>query len=424
MNVKGKNLALQSSRDAAREARNRSVRSSIPLLTLEAQIKRNLRRHLAALGFKKDEHGLLRPPQLSKDCFRFLHQAQRNQRLLREAIFVKKNWTKFKKYFADGTDVQPKSILPRLELIDADTWQSDLFRLASLTWSVPVSQGYGRRLRFLVWDDSNGKLIGLVALGDPVFNLRVRDAWIGWTLKQREQRLVNLLDAYVLGAIPPYNMLLGAKLIACLLRTSDVKDLFARRYGRTKGIISNKRKKAQLCLITTTSALGRSSIYNRVRLQGRDVFVPIGYTSGWGHFHIPDSLFEKMRDYLKGASDTYANNHRFGDGPNWKLRAVRKALSKVGLDPDLMRHGIARQVFVCPLAANAQEYLKGKAKAPNFSDLGSANEVAAQALARWIVPRAERRPEFREWQRDELVQALTPMRVVEKEVRATAVAIR
>ena len=77
--------------------------------------------------------------------------------------------------------------------------------LASLTWSVPVSNGFGRRLRYLVWDESNGKLMGLIAIGDPVFNLAARDKLIGWTSKDRNSRLVNIMDAYVLGAIPPYN---------------------------------------------------------------------------------------------------------------------------------------------------------------------------------------------------------------------------
>lgn len=39
------------------------------------------------------------------------------------------------------------AIAPLLELIEVGTWQSDLFRLASLT-SVPVSADYGRRMRF------------------------------------------------------------------------------------------------------------------------------------------------------------------------------------------------------------------------------------------------------------------------------------
>lgn len=382
----------------------------VPLLTLEAQIKRRLRRHLTNLGFTKDDKGLLQPPEVSKKCFRLLHQAQRNARLQEEANFIKANWPLLKSHFADGADVVPEAISPRLELIDANTWQSDLFRLASLTWSIPVSQGYGRRMRFLVWDDANRKLIGLVALGDPVFNLRVRDHWVGWTLQERERRLVNVMDAYVLGAVPPYNMLLGAKLVASLIQTKEVKDIFARRYGKTKGIISNKRKHAELCLVTTTSALGRSSVYNRLRLNGANIFESIGYTSGWGHFHIPDSLFAKMREYLEGANDAYADNNRFGDGPNWKLRATRKVLSMVGLDPDLMRHGIAREVFVCPMAKNAKRVMCGKSKMANYSKLKTVKEVAEQAIARWVVPRAERRPEFRAWQRENLEAMLKPVR--------------
>jgi hypothetical protein len=83
-------------------------------------------------------------------------------------------------YFASGTDIDPSLISPVLKRISSDTWESDLFRLASLTWSVPVSNGFGRRIRYLVWDEHNDKLIGLIAIGDPVFNLSVRDNLIGW----------------------------------------------------------------------------------------------------------------------------------------------------------------------------------------------------------------------------------------------------
>ena len=43
-------------------------------------------------------------------------------------------------------------------------------------------------MRFLVMDQSNGKLMGLFALTDPVFNLQARDNWIGWTTEDRRQR--------------------------------------------------------------------------------------------------------------------------------------------------------------------------------------------------------------------------------------------
>jgi len=109
--------------------------------------------------------------------------------------------------------------------------------------------------------------MGIIALGDPVFNLKARDDLIGWNSKDREKRLVNILDAYVLGAIPPYNMILGGKLISCLVRSREVRDDFARKYGKARGIISRKKKGAQLAIITTSSSLGRSSCCGRFSIR-------------------------------------------------------------------------------------------------------------------------------------------------------------
>lgn len=376
------------------------------ILTFDRHIRHRLLGHLNSLGFVQTADGGLCPPNESKTALRAMHRLQREERLLSEQQFVADAWLRLQHHFADGSDVTPSLISPRLELIEANSWQSDLFRLASLTWSVPVSQGYGRRMRFLVWDDSNGKLIGLIALGDPVFNMRVRDQAIGWDVRDREKRLVNVLDAYVLGAVPPYNMLLCGKLIAALLRTREIKRAFSKKYNAYRGVISEKRKHASLVLITTTSALGRSSVYNRLTLGGVKYLRPIGYTSGWGHFHIPADLFELIRKFLSARDHKYADNNRFGDGPNWKLRAVRQALSLLGMNQDLLRHGIQREVFLCQLAQNANGYLRGTAKSPRYSGLKPVREVAEMAKERWILPRAHRNPAFRFQQASELQQIL------------------
>jgi Domain of unknown function (DUF4338) len=160
------------------------------------QIHSKLRAHLDELGFIESEDGRLLPPDSSKDGLRAMHRLHRAERLSAEALFLKDAAPRLLHNFANGNEVVPSKISPRLQVVQSDSVESDLFRLASLTWSVPVSQGYGRRMRFLVWDDSNGKLMGLIALGDPVFNLRVRDQLIGWTAAQRGQRLVDLMDAY------------------------------------------------------------------------------------------------------------------------------------------------------------------------------------------------------------------------------------
>lgn len=186
--------------------------SVVPAFTPEALIKRKVRAHLRKLGFDKSNDGSLRPPSESKDTVRALHADQRKAGLKAHRAFVQEAFPRLKKYLAEGRDIDPQKIAPELELIDAGTWQSELFRLASLSWSVPVSNGFGRRLRYLVWDRANKKLIGIVAIGDPVFNLKARDDLFAWDVKDRAKRLVNVLDAYVLGAVPPYSMILGGKL--------------------------------------------------------------------------------------------------------------------------------------------------------------------------------------------------------------------
>jgi hypothetical protein len=375
----------------------------LPLLTLESQIKRELRKHLKTLGFRKDGTGALVAPSDTKDAVRDLHSVQRSELLSQNQEFVARRWPLLQRHFAEGSEIVPERIAPRLELVASDTWQADLFRMAALSWSVPVSAGYGRRMRWLVWDNANDKLVGLIALGDPVFNLRVRDEWIGWSVEDRRARLVNVMDAYVLGAVPPYNALLGGKMVACLVRTTDVKDAFSAKYADSQGIISEVCKRPKLCLVTTTSALGRSSVYNRLSLDGTAYFRSIGSTAGWGHFHIPDQLFALMRRYLAQKKDDYSHNHQFGDGPNWRLRAARKVLSMLGFHPDLLRHGIQREVFVCPIAANAQKILTGEGKRPNYTSLRTVSQVGELSRERWLVPRAGRRPEFRAWSREQML---------------------
>ncbi len=144
----------------------------IRLSSREANLKKKIRRHLRALGFQKMADGALNKVKGSgKDVIRALHSSQRHDRWEANRDFLAQRAPALIKYFASGREIEPTNISPVLERIYADTWQSELFRLASLTWSVPVSNGFGRRLRYLVWDAHNEKLIGLIAIGDPVFNL-------------------------------------------------------------------------------------------------------------------------------------------------------------------------------------------------------------------------------------------------------------
>ena len=378
----------------------------IELRAREARLKRKLRSHLKSLGFHRSSDGTLIPPALDKDSYRSIHRHQRSTKLDAHREWIELKEKTLASYFASGREVEVRAIRPRIELVAGGTWQSDLFRFAGLYWQIPISEGYGRRLRFLIWDSSNEKLIGLLALGDAVFNLRVRDELVGWDHVRRADALVHLMDAYVLGAVPPYNSLLGGKLVASLMRTQEVVDAFDFKYRDSIGVISKINKKPRLAAITTTSALGRSSVYNRLALDGRLLLQPIGYTSGWGHFHISNALFEELKSYLSHVGDSYANAFEYGSGPNWRFRLIKRALRLLGMNPDLIRHGFSREVFFCPVASNAIAFLKGDHKRIRYGGLPTVQHVGRLALERWCIPRAERRPEFAEWKVADLLAAL------------------
>ena len=298
--------------------------------------------------------------------------------------------------FAVSSDVHPGAIDPELLLVNSRDDSGLLFRLATSLWSVPVSAGYGRRMRFLVKDRSNGKLIGLFALGDPVAGMGARDRWIGWDAQQRRKRLSSVLDAYVCGAVPPYNMLLGGKLVVCLMSAHEVVREFDSRY-RFQPNHWGEFKYPRLSLITVTSALGRSSLYNRVKLPG---IVELHHldssTSGWGHFQIPDDIFKDMRLLLSMEDHRYADGHQYGDGPNWRLRTIREALARIGISTDTLRHGISRDVFAMPMARNWREYLNGEVDDCDI-ERPTVGHIAAAAKDRWIVPRSKRVDTWRDW---------------------------
>ena len=369
-------------------------------------LHRAIHAQLRKTGFSKNGKGYIIDGELTKQRIRDLHSIKRIEVLQRNRDFIEQYGPELVKNFATGRQVDPESIDPELVEVAPKSIESRLFRFASLLWSVPVSQGFGRRLRFLVKDRQNGQLIGLFALGDPVFNLSARDNWIGWTYEDRKDRLVHVMDAYVVGAVPPYSQLIGGKLVAALMGSDEVKKVYERKYFGLKAVISKKENRARLVLLTTTSALGRSSLYNRLAIPNGPRFLRIGETRGFGHFHLSGEVFEQMRSYLEAIGHPYASGNRFGMGPNWRMRVARTALEKIGLDADdILRHGIAREVYAIPLAQNWQEILLGKQKNVRSSVLPG-SEIIQYCLQRWIVPRASRDKRYRSFARCRIMEHL------------------
>jgi hypothetical protein len=367
--------------------------SKTPVLS-HRELRRRIIESLEAQGFTH-KHGILTPPEFTdKDAMRkqnlpavqlALSKAERSLRHHQDGLLSQ---------FAHGSEVHPEKFVPRLIEVRRKTKEELLFRFARLQWSIPTSAGYGRRLRFIVVDESNGKLVGLIGLGDPVFALGPRDRWIGWTRDQCRSNLHNVMDAFVLGAVPPYSYLLGGKLVALLVGSEEVRTAFAQKYGKSSSLIKQRTLHSRLVLVTTTSALGRSSIYNRLRIDGRNAFESVGYTRGSGEFHFSNGLYADIRRFAEAHCTPSAKQERWGSGFRSRREVVRKTLIALGLSGDWLYHGLEREIFVAPLAANARHVLRGEATTADWQN-ASVRDLGDWYRGRWMLPRADRDATYR-----------------------------
>jgi len=245
----------------------------------------------------------------------------------------------------------PKRYTPKnLQLVVCkEQWQHDLWRLVKLSeWSMPPNEYMGRRKRVLVFDGDY--LLGLLGLASCIWGLKARDSWIGWDVVQKTKKLNYIVDAYVLGAIPPYNgNYRGSKLLAYITASDEIRNLWIKEYGFSPAAI------------VTTTLFGHSAVLNRVRYEDRKLWRNLGYTRGLGTMHFSLRTIELARELV---SKKHINvPDRISDAPNWKIRLMRIAIEAAGFKAnDYLTHGYKRGVYMMEYANNTQAFLLGNSK--------------------------------------------------------------
>jgi CBS domain-containing protein len=364
----------------------------------KAALRRRIKESLRAQGFVVKGGRVELPKKIDKPTFREMHQLAVAHRREKARRGLERYEPDLLRRIANGREINTDAVTPRLVEVTPGSEEELLFRYVAIHWSIPVSSGYGRRLRFLVVDDENDKLIGIFGLGDPVFNLGVRDEWIGWDSLQRRTHLQHVMEAFVVGAVPPYSELLAGKLVAMLLAADEVRAAFERKYANKTSLISGRSSTGQLVLITTQSALGRSSIYNRAKHRDRLLLQPIGFTAGYGEFQFANGLYQVLTDYAGKYCRPTAKAAAWGEGFRNRREVIRKSLVSLELPSQWSHHGIKREVFAVPLAANARAVLRGETNDPDWRT-ASADDLANWWRERWLRPRAARRSEYLRFER-------------------------
>ena len=339
-----------------------------------------------AQGFKVAEGRIAPADTSSKAAIRDLHSDAVRHMRERSRAGLERHEGRLLTWIASGDELKPNEISPELVEVRKGTIDELIFRWVRLHWSIPVSAGYGRRVRFLVMDRSNGKLIGIIGLSDPIFALGSRDRAIGWSHQDRRERLRYVMDAFVLGAVPPYNSLRFGKLVALFAASNQARAVFSHKYRNRASLIGERSDSARLAMITTTSALGRSSLYNRLRFEGETVYRPTGYTAGFGDFQFLNGTYSHLSEYATTHLDATAKHERWGSGFRNRRELVRKVLSDVGLSLDFQNHGVKRQVFLVPTARNSEAFLRGEAQRLRYWNRPT-GALFQHFKERWLQPR-------------------------------------
>lgn len=326
----------------------------------------------------------------SKESIRRAMEPRRLELIRESADWIKWAEPKVMRVLVDGAAIDPFQIEPELEIVET-TEQRRIFRYCRYLSSVPYSEYVGRRMHFLIRDASlaSRPVIGLAAIGSSLLQISSRDEWIGWhsaSLRDtKKKRVGNLMDLYVAVSLPPYSYLLGGKLVCYMMASNWVREVFKEKYENRR-TLTKKRIIKDLVMLVTTSVYGsHSSQYNRVRYDGKLLFIPVGKTEGFGTLHIGANSFTSLRDALELEETTHS--YKFGDGANWRLRVIRDGMNLLGFDAEeCLNHGHPRGVFVVPLARNAREFLRGETDEIDYYDF-PLEDMIEHWRERWLKMR-------------------------------------
>ncbi len=366
--------------------------NSCDMLPLEDKVKALILRDLLFLNwkadFRTDKVTLTPPSTYDKEIVRASMSIKRREKIHRHALWLDAHSNFASENLASGEQALGSSLHPVVEVCKTRK-QFEIFRFFRFYWSSPYSDYVGRRIKLLIRDAGlpNLPLIGIAALGSSIVHIPERDEWVGWDKAKRTENLVYAMDAFVLGALPPYTHLLGGKLISYILASNEIRYLYETKY-RNKLTNISKRKANRLACIFTTSLYGKSSQYNRIKFRERLLYQRIGRTKGYGTLHLRDDTFDAMRQLM--ISHNLSVTNRFGDGPAWRMRLIRTACEYLNIDQRLLlKHSFQRDIYAVPLAFNTLEFLRGEHKHLRYYNY-KMSELVAYWRNRWLAPRKTR----------------------------------
>lgn len=201
---------------------------------------------------------------------------------------------------------------------------------------------------------------------------------------------INIMDIIVCGAVPPYNFILGGKLVAMLMVSPQVIYDYEQKYKHYTSDIASQMKNGSVYRDPKLVFLGTTSLYHSGSSQYNRISIPVpssgvqlryenyGKTLGFGSVHYSEDTINALKDLQEYKRDARLINNRFGEGVNPKLRRVRAGLAEIGLENSehFLNHRSKRIVYGIPLGKSAYEFLRGETEDPEYLfDLSSIEAI-------------------------------------------------
>jgi hypothetical protein len=361
----------------------------------ENELREKIINALKSQGFAINPH--LRPENDEKDTIKKVHEQKRKEQLKSHKNFLIKNIKKIRETSISGKELQPDRINLELFEVAPDTYHSKLFFWWNLVWwSIPYDKPIGRQMRYLLWDSYHDAPFGLFCLQSPPLRSTVRDRFLGLNNGNIDYWINQSLYGQRIGALPPYNELLGGKMVTLSITSNEVREAYTKKYRGKKTLLKDRELPSRLLFVTTTSAYGKSSVYERIVYNGGPVSHFIGYTTGSGTFQVPEELYLECLQYLEEKGKDIKRG--YGTGPSRKMKLIANAFSYLKI-PTMAYHNIKRGYY---LLSNV-ENLKGvihQNQEPIWNDRPF-DKLAKFWLKRWCIPRSIRIDDWRAFEKED-----------------------
>lgn len=222
---------------------------------------------------------------------------------------------------------------------------------------------------------------------------------------------INMMDIIVCGSLPPYNLLLGGKLVAMLMASPQVVRDYTHKYSQYVSYIASAMKKAEVRREPKLVFLGTTSLYHVGSSQYNRIAIPtgvskekmkykrMGKTIGHGSIHFSTATIQALNELQIHTRSAVLINNRFGEGVNPKLRRVSAGLAQIGLEnvEHFTNHRSRRIVYGVSLGRLTYQFLRGEASDPDYffdCDSEESAEAGTQAiiqhwLDRWLLMRVQ-----------------------------------